>query len=137
MPDNNTSDINQVSQPVIALLDRWDLSAEQMKSILSLPEKFRSRSFSQIRAGNQSLPDESSILRRALCLLQIDEALETAFPFNSNYSTVWIRTPHRRFSRQTPLALMMEQGEKGIVRVLCDVDCSISWDLSGSTTASR
>ncbi len=136
MPDSNSTEISQVSQPIIALLDRWQLSAEQMKAILSLPKQFRSRSFSQIRAGNKSLPDDDAVLRRSLSLLQIDAALETAFPFNSNYSSVWIRTPHRRFSRQTPLDLMMAEGEKGIVRVLCDVDCSISWDLSGSSLTS-
>lgn len=136
MPDSDNSDISKVSQPVIAILDRWNLSAEQMKGILGLPDKFRSRSFSQIRRGNQSLPDDAAVLRRSLCLMQIEQALETAFPFNGHYSTVWIRTPHRRFSRQTPLELMMEQGEKGIVRVLCDVDCSISWDLSGSRASS-
>ncbi len=135
MSSNSNSDISQVSQPVIALLYDWDLSAEQMKDLLALPAKFRTRSFSQIRSGHQQLPDDPGILRRALCLLQIDQALETAFPFNSNYSKVWIRTPHRRFSRQTPLELMIEQGEKGIVRVLCDVDCSISWELSGSSSS--
>ena len=136
MSDSITSDQARVSQPVIVLLDNWDLDADQMKRLLGLPDEFRSRMFSQIRAGNKTLPDDVDVIRRAVCLLQIDQALETAFPFNRNYSTVWIRTPHRRFSRKTPLDLMLEQGERGIVRVLCDVDCSISWDLSGSSVSS-
>ncbi len=136
MSESLTSDQNKVSQPVVLLLDSWQLDADQMKQLLGLPEGFRSRLFNQIRAGNKTLPGDLNVIRRAMCLLQIDEALETAFPFNRNYSNVWIRTPHRRFARQTPLDLMLEQGEKGIVRVLCDVDCSISWDLSGSSTSS-
>ena len=127
-----TAEQSRVSQPVILLLESWELDADQMKQILGLPDGFRSRGFSQIRAGNKTLPDDSEVMRRALCLLQIDQALETAFPFNAGYSSVWIRTPHRRFSRQTPLELMLDQGERGIVRVLCDVDCSFAWDLSGS-----
>lgn len=136
MSQSVTPDQARVSQSVVLLLDSWELSAEQMKQLLGLPDGFRSRLFSQIRAGNKTLPDDSSVIRRAISLLQIDKALETAFPFNRNYSNVWIRTPHRRFARQTPLELMLEQGEKGIVRVLCDVDCSISWDLSGSSASS-
>ena len=135
MENSEATACSRISRPVVMLLDDWQLEADQMKQILGLPDSFRSRTFNQIRAGNKQLPQDDSIVRRAMSLLQIDQALETAFPFNSHYSSVWIRTPHRRFSRKTPLELMLEEGEKGIVRVLCDVDCSISWDLSGSTAS--
>jgi len=44
----------------------------------------------------------------------------------------WVKMRHRRFRNRTPLQMIFEGGEMGLVAVLSELDCTFSWDMTGS-----
>ncbi len=127
--------LKQITRAVVALLDSWRLQTSEMQQLLALPSNARARMFNKYRDGNALLPNDPVVLRRAMYLLRINDALRTTYPRNPQMSKRWIRQPQRRFGRQTPLSMILEQGESGLILVLCEVDCTFSWDVSGSSPA--
>jgi hypothetical protein len=127
--------LKQITRAVVALLDSWRLQTSEMQQLLALPPNARTRMFNKYRDGNALLPNDPVVLRRAMYLLRIKDALRTTYPRNPKMSERWIRQPQRRFGRQTPLSMILDQGENGLIQVLCEVDCTFSWDMSGSSPA--
>jgi len=132
MSDEKEQAMMQVTQSVMRLLDSWELNTKEMQAILCLPENVRARAFNKFREGNTAFPDEPDTLRRAQYLLRIAEALRTTYPRNPQMSGRWIKQAHRRFGRRTPLSIILNDGEGGLVAVLSELDCTFSWDLTGS-----
>ena len=81
------------------------------------------------------LPDDPVVLRRARYLLRIADALRTTYPRNPRMSGRWVRQGHRRFGRRSPLSMILRDGESGLIAVLSELDCTFSWDLTGSTSS--
>lgn len=133
-----TSDVKQdalvdITQAVMSLIDSWKLEVSEIQGILSLPANVRIRTLNKYREGREVLPDTPDVLRRAQYLLRIADALRTTYPCNPRMSGRWIRMPHRRFGRRTPLAMILGSGgESGLIAVLSELDCTFSWDLTGS-----
>ncbi len=121
-----------LSRAVVNLLESWGLSTQDMQNMLSLPDNYRARKFNKLREGNEMLPDDEKVLRRAGYLLRISEALRTTYPCNPEMAGRWIRMRHRRFRHKTPLDMILNQGETGLILVLSELDCTFSWDLTGS-----
>jgi len=121
-----------LSRSVVSLLESWGLSTQDMQDMLSLPSSYRARKFNKLREGNEVLPDDENVLRRAGYLLRISEALRTTYPCNPEMAGRWIRMRHRRFRHKTPLDMILNQGETGLILVLSELDCTFSWDLTGS-----
>jgi hypothetical protein len=128
--------LRQITQAVMGLLDAWELNTEQMQAMLMLPNDVRARAFQKYRDGREVLPDSPDTLRRANYLLRIADALRTTYPCNPRMSGRWVKQPHRRFGRRTPLSIILNGGEGGLVAVLSELDCTFSWDLTGSKNTS-
>ena len=125
--------MQQITQSVMSLLDMWNLETAEMQRLLQLPENYRSRAFHKFREGRDVLPTDKSVMRRATYLLRIADALRTAYPCNPRMASHWIRTPHRRFGRRTPLSIILtDDSDSGMIAVLSELDCTFSWDLTGS-----
>ncbi len=124
--------LRQITQSVMSLLDAWQLTTHEMQTLLMLPSNVRARAFQKFRDGKDVLPDTPDTLRRAGYLLRIADALRTTYPRNPRMGARWIKQPHRRFGRRTPLAIIMNDGEGGLIAVLSELDCTFSWDLTGS-----
>lgn len=122
----------EVTQLVMGLLDSWQLDTSEIQSLLAIPENIRSRMFYKFREGIEPFPEDPQILRRAGYLLRIADALRTTYPCNPRMAGRWIRQPHRRFGRRTPLSIILNDGESGMIAVLSELDCTFSWDLTGS-----
>jgi len=60
--------------------------------------------------------------------------LRTTYPCNPEMAGRWIRMRHRRFRNKTPLHMLLNEGETGLIAVLSELDCTFSWDLTGSVT---
>jgi hypothetical protein len=135
MSDNQQA-LTDITRMVMQLLDNWKLETAQMQALLCMPKEVRSRSFHKFREGQMTFPDDANVLRRASYLLRISDALRTTYPRNPEMSGRWIRQGHRRFGKRTPLTIMLEGGEGGLIAVLSELDCTFSWDLTGSTAAS-
>jgi len=132
MSDEQQQALVQVTQAVMGLLDAWELSTSEMQQILLLPANIRARAFQKYRDGNDVFPDDADTLRRARYLLRIADALRTTYPRNPKMAGRWVKLRHRRFGRRTPLSMILDGGEGGLIAVLSELDCTFSWDLTGS-----
>lgn len=128
--------LSDITRAVMGLLDSWQLETREIQGVLCLPEKMRTRALNKLREGTDVLPDDPVVLRRAGYLLRISDALRTTYPMNPRMSGRWVRQGHRRFGRRTPLSIILNDGESGLIAVLAELDCTFSWDLTGSTPAS-
>ena len=124
--------IQELTRAVVRVMASWGLGAEQMSAVLSLPPQTGAGSFYRYREGQESLPDEATVLRRAQYVLRISDALRTTYPRNLEMAAHWIRRRHRRMGRRTPLDVILAGDEAGIIAVLSELDCTFSWDVTGS-----
>lgn len=124
-----------LSRRAMSLLDGWRLSTPEIAVLLALPDRLRPRAIGRYRDG-EPLPDEAGVNRRLLYLLRIEDALRTSFPRSPGMRDLWVRRGNRRFDRRTPLAVMLEEGESGMIAVLAHLDCTFAWDLTGSKPVS-
>ena len=122
-----------LTKATMSILDSWKLNSDQMRTILGLSDKVRSRGFQKFRS-HEPFPDEPSVQRRADYVLRIAGALRTTYPTNSSMGGRWLRQNHRRFGK-APLSILFEGGEDGLVAVLAELDCTFGWDQSGSKAA--
>lgn len=122
-----------VTRATMSILDSWKLGIEEMQVLMGLPQSVRARSFQKYRS-HEPFPDDPAVQRRADYVMRIAGALHTTYPTNSNMGWRWLRQRNRRFGR-SPLAVLMEGGEDGLIAVLAELDCTFSWDQSGSKPA--
>ena len=124
--------LRELTRAVVQVLESWGLSAEQMRAALMLPPNVGAATFHRYREGQESLPEEGNALRRAQYMLRIADALRTTYPRNPEMGGRWIRRGHRRMGRRTPLDVILSGDEAGIIAVLSELDCTFSWDMTGS-----
>ena len=122
-----------MTRATMRIMDSWKLESEEMRTILGKKKKVRARSLQKYRS-HEVFPDEPEIERRADYILRIAGALRTSYPTNPYMGERWLRLKHRRFGR-TPLAVLMSDGEQGLVSVLAELDCTFGWELSSSIHA--
>ena len=111
-------------------LDTWQLSSDQVIKLLSLPESVRTRHIAHFRSGMKSFPEGKDIWNSVDHIIGICDALRTTYPFSDEMRASWIRKPHRRFKQQTPLEVMLNEGESGLLKVRIDIDCAFGWKIS-------
>lgn len=117
---------------IMAAVDEWGLTGDQILAVLDLPEGQRSRHLQKYR-DNTPLPDTDEVNARIASLLGIIDALRTSYPRNIKMGARWMNLPHRRFQKRTPVRTMLEDGGEGVIAVLSELDCAYAWELSGST----
>ena len=117
---------------IMAAVDDWGLSGEQIIAVMDLPEGQRTRHLQKFRS-NTPFPDSEQINLRIASLVGIVDALRTSYPRNVKMGARWMNMPHRRFQKRTPVRVMLEDGEQGVIAVLSELDCAYAWELTGST----
>lgn len=115
------------------LLEGWGLGARDIIRILSLPEKVKVRAVARFRE-DEPFPDDPAVNARVAYLMRIGEALHTYFPRNPEMRSIWVKRGNRQFGKRAPVAVMVEEGERGLVSVLSHLDCTFAWDQTGSKT---
>jgi hypothetical protein len=118
-----------ITQGVMNLFDSWGLRAEEGMALLNMEGK--PRHFVQYR-HEKPFPEDPQLMKRVEYLIKIDAALHTTYPTNPTMGKRWLRQASKKFQQRTPLALMIGEGEEGLVNVLCHLDCTFAWDMSGS-----
>jgi hypothetical protein len=118
-----------ITQGVMNLFDSWGLRAEEGMALLDI--KGKPRHFMQYR-HNKPFPEDPKLMKRVEYLIRIDAALHTTYPTNATMGKRWLRQRSRRLNSRSPLSTMINDGEQGLVNVLCQLDCTFAWDLSGS-----
>jgi len=82
--------------------------------------------------AEEAFPNEPQVNRRVAYLMRIEEALHTYFPRNPEMRSLWVKRGNKQFGRRAPIAVMVEDGESGLISVLSHLDCTFAWDLTGS-----
>jgi len=118
-----------ITRGVMNLFDSWGLGADESMALLNLEGK--PRQLVQYR-HDKPFPEDPQLMKRIEYLIRIDAALRTTYPTNPNMGKRWLRQASSKFHKRTPLATMIGEGEKGLVNVLCHLDCTFAWDMSGS-----
>lgn len=124
------NNIQELTPYVVGILDDWRLSGKQVINLLGLEGQISNSDLQRMRRGAKSLPFTEEILERIDHIFGITEALRTSYPFSSQIRGFWLRQPHRRFKKQAPLKVMLEEGLSGMVRVRIEVDCAYGWTIS-------
>ncbi|MFZ0469799.1 MAG: antitoxin Xre/MbcA/ParS toxin-binding domain-containing protein [Thiogranum sp.] len=120
----------ELTRGILNMLDEWDIEARDQLLLLGM-QNVPAREVKRLRDG-RPLPDEPEIMQRVEHLICIADALRTTYPFSKRMGRLWMHKPNRKFRQRTPIATMVEDGIVGLVSVRSYLDCSYSWDISGS-----
>ncbi|RDH87871.1 MAG: DUF2384 domain-containing protein [endosymbiont of Escarpia spicata] len=123
----------EMTRGVLNMLKNWGLRAEEMMALLDLEGKPRHMARYM---SDQPLPNNPGLTKRVEHLIRIIDALRTTYPLNPDMGRRWMRQRNTKLQRRSPLAVMIEGGERGLVNVLCHLDCTYAWDMSGSKNTS-
>ena len=116
---------------IMEMLEGWGLSARDIATVLCLPSSVKVRSIARFR-DQEPFPDDKNVNRRVAYLLRIQEALNTYFPRNPEMRTTWMKRGNKQFGKKAPVAVLVEDGDSGMISVLSHLDCTFAWDLTGS-----
>jgi len=109
------------------IFEHWNLSDKDQLALLSLGESIRARHLYLYRRGDKSFDFNETSFNRAQIIIGIFEALSTTYPTNSEYASIWLKRPVRKFKHKAPLDLMLSGGV-GMNRVWNFLDCTQSWN---------
>ncbi len=120
----------ELTRGILGMLDDWDVAAKDQLTMLGM-DNVPAREVKRLRE-NRPLPDDPAIMQRVEHLIAIADALRTTYPFSKRMGKLWMHKANRKFRQRTPVATMVEDGIVGLVSVRSYLDCSYSWDMSGS-----
>ncbi len=120
----------ELTRGVLSMLDEWGVEGKDQLTLLGLGSA-PARELRQLRE-NRAVPDEPEVMQRIEHLIHIADALRTTYPFSRRMGRLWMHRSNRKFRQRTPLATMVEDGMVGMISVRSYLDCTFSWDYSGS-----
>lgn len=130
MTDMSKEEWLELTRGILGLLDDWEIQASDQLVLLGLTD-MPAREIRRMREG-RPLPDEPEIVARIEHLISIADALRTTYPFSRRMGKLWMHKPNKKFRQRTPIATMVEDGMVGLISVRSYLDCTFSWDYSGS-----
>ncbi len=131
MNEEEIEERKALTRRTMALLEAWGLSAKDICTILSLPDTVKPRAVARFRE-DAPFPDDADVNRRVAYLMRIEQALHTYFPRNPEMRFIWVKRGNKQFGKKAPMAVMVEEGDSGLISVLSHLDCTFAWDLTGS-----
>ncbi len=115
-----------LARAIMAILDKWGLSAAEQVKILNLPEKTPTRMLRRFR-DDTPFPDTEEVNERLEHIIGIADALRTSYPHNPSMGLIWMKQRNKRFQRRAPVRVMVEDGMDGIISVRSHLDCAFDW----------
>ena len=119
----------EITPHIIRALDAWQLEDSEIIAVLGLTGAIKTRELRKYRNKTQGLPWSQDMARRVDHIGGITEALQNAYPFSPEFRAMWLRQPHRRFRRATPLKVILDEGVAGLEKVRVEVDCAYGWEM--------
>ena len=118
-----------LSKIVFNVLRDWGISEADQVNLLGFPKTTKPRAL-QRYSNDTPLPNDEQITERVTHILEIAEALRTTYPRNYGMAKKWLKAPHRRFNKCTPIEIMLAEGVSGLIAVRADLDCAYAWSLT-------
>lgn len=115
-----------LARAIMAILDKWGLSAADQVQLLNLPDKTPTRMLRRYR-DDTPLPDTAEVNERLEHIIGIADALRTSYPHNPSMGLIWMKQRNKRFNRRAPVRVMVEDGMDGIISVRSHLDCAFDW----------
>jgi len=131
MTELTAEERHSMTRKIMSMLESWNLSAQDIIQLLQLPDSVKARNLARFR-DEEPFPADVNVDRRVAYLLRIEEALHTYFPRNPEMRHMWVKRGNKQFGKRAPIAVMVEDGESGLIAVLSHLDCTFAWDLTGS-----
>ena len=122
-------EMKTISSKVIAYLDDWKVSPEEILSILGVSD-LKPRHLPQYRNKDKAFVQSDEVMQRIDHVAGIAAALRTTFPHSDTMRLRWLRQPHRRFRKETPLAVILDGGVNGLLKVRVEVDCAYGYAIN-------
>lgn len=120
----------ELTRGILNMLDDWEIDAKDQLALLGLTD-VPAREVKRLRES-RPLPDEPEVMQRVEHLICIADALRTTYPLSRRMGKLWMHKPNRKFRQRSPVTTMVQDGMVGIISVRSYLDCSFSWDMSGS-----
>ncbi len=117
---------NQLTLQLTHIMEAWKLSDQEQVALLGLAQSFKARHLYLYRRGDKSFDFDQYSMARSEMILGIYAALNTTYPTNREYASIWLKRPVKKFKHKAPLALMLS-GDTGMRRVWHFLDCTQSW----------
>ncbi|MFK5984476.1 MAG: DUF2384 domain-containing protein [Pseudomonadota bacterium] len=124
--EQKTAQQIRLGTSIMAILDNWKLSGEEILSVLSLPDNIKVRHLGQYRK-DRALPDTEQVNKRVGHIIGITEALHTSYPTNPHMAQFWLNKKTKRFKDKTPLEVITTGGLEGLIDIRKHLDCSYDW----------
>ncbi len=118
----------ELAGTVISLLDHWGVGEREKITLLGLPAETGLYSLQGFCRG-KALSGDDGVLIRVEHIFGIAQALSLANPLNERAAVMWLHRRNHRLDGRTPLAIMIDDGLDGIIRVRIQLDCSYGWYL--------
>jgi len=129
--DYSKEDMQNLTQGIMSILDNWNISVDQALTVLGLSNKGKKRHIQGYRMGERAFPETDELLTRIDHIIGISDALRTTFPFSDKMRLLWLRKPHRRFQKNTPLnVILTDNTPNGLLKVRMEVDCGYGYAIS-------
>jgi hypothetical protein len=122
------SEVNAIARgtSILAILDNWKLSGDEILQVLALPNDIKVRHLGQYRK-DRALPDLPAVNERVKHIIGITKALQTSYPTNPHMAKFWLNQASKRFKNQTPLQVITTQDLDGLITIRKHLDCSYDW----------
>ena len=105
----------RLARLVTRVFQRWGLQEATQLQLIGLHPSSRG-TLREYRDG-KALPASRDLIDRAGNLLAIHQSLRLLFPDNPEIVYAWIAAPNRDFGDQSPLAVMLRDGIRGVLNV--------------------
>jgi len=129
--DYSKEDMQNLTQGIMSILDAWNISVDQALAVLGLTDEGKKRHIQGYRMGERVFPETDELLTRIDHIIGISDALRTTFPFSDKMRLLWLRKPHRRFKKNTPLnVILTDDTPNGLLKVRMEVDCAYGYAIS-------
>ena len=129
--DYSQAEMQSLSQGIMSILDDWNISVDQAFAVLGLTDAAKKRHIQGYRMGDTAFPETDELLIRIDHIIGISDALRTTFPFSEKMRLLWLRKPHRRFKKNTPLNIILtDDTPNGLLKVRMEVDCAYGYAIS-------
>lgn len=132
MADMTLEERQELTRGILNMLEGWEVAARDQLLLLGL-EGVPVRELRRMR-DERPLPDEPNVMMRIEHLISIADALRTTFPFSRQMGRLWMHKANKKFRQRSPIETMVQDGMTGLISVRSHLDCTFSWDQSGSSS---